>query len=391
MKIGVMLRGFDEKQGTGIYSQNLMDHILPLDKNNEYILFYRNPKFLGRYSRYSHVREKLVNASNKAIWDQVKIPIEAVREKVDIIFNTKFSVPLFTRIKTVCVLHGSAWYIDPQSYKKLDLFYIKMILPIYHRKADMVISVSNQAKEDMSIYTGANPNKFKTVYSAPDDRFFQETDEDTLQEVTDRYKLPERFILNVGSISRGKNIKTMLQAYGQLHKRLPHKLVIAGIPGYHNSDELAPIEEYGLQDSVIFPGWVPQQDMPSFYKLADLFLLPSWYESCSVALLEAMASSCPIVTSNTGGTPELTGNAAILVNPSDPDAIANSVYNVLMDEQYRQQLIRYSREQSMQFSWETCAKGTLAVLESLNTGESQNGVLARYQSVGPASSKSGVS
>jgi glycosyltransferase involved in cell wall biosynthesis len=372
MKIGVMLRAIDEKQGIGVYTQNLMDHLLPLDQKNEYVLFYRNPQFLGRYAHYDHVREKLVTAPNKLIWDQVKIPLEAQREGIDLIFHTKFTVPLFTRAKTVMVLHGSAWYVDPQSYKPLDLFYIKRMMPIYHRKADRVVSVSNRAKEDMSLYAGADPGKFKTVYSAPDNRFFQEPNEAIMQMVKERYHLPDKFILNVGSVSTAKNIKNLLRAYGQLHEKVPHKLVIAGRLRYNNRDEFEPLQEYNIDEDVIFPGWVSQEDMPALYRLADLFLFPSWYESCSVALLEAMASGCAIVTSNTGGTPELTGDAAILVDPRNPEGIADAVYRVLTDEQLRQQLIRKSLKQGKQFSWDRCARETLAVLHSLNGDIAKN-------------------
>ncbi len=370
MRIGVMLRTIDERQGIGVYTQNLMDHLLPLDNENEYVLFYRNPEFLGRYTHHDNVRDKLVTAPNKLVWDQVKIPLEARREGVDLIFHTKFTVPLFTRCKTVMVLHGSAWYVDPQSYKPVDLFYIKRMMPVYHRKADMVISVSDRAKEDMRLYAGADPHKLKTVYSAPDSQFFEMPDEDTLRQVREKYELPERFILNVGSVSTAKNIKNLLGAYGRVRDKIPQKLVIAGRLRYGSSDEFAPLDEYDLRDDVVFPGWVPQEDMPALYRLADLFLFPSWYESCSVALLEAMASGCAIVTSNTGGTPELTGDAAVLVDPGDPEAIAEAVHRVLADERLRQQMVRKSLKQGNQFTWERTARETLAILQSLNGGGS---------------------
>ena len=373
MRIGVMLRTIDERQGIGVYTQNLMDHLLPLDKENEYVLFYRNPEFIGRYAHHDNVREKLVTAPNKLVWDQVKIPLEARRQGVDLIFHTKFTVPLFTRAKTVMMLAGSAWYVDPQSYTRLDLFYVKRMMPVYHRKADMVISVSDRAKHDMCLYAGAEARKFKTVYLAPDDRFFETPDEDTLKKVREKYELPERFILNVGSVSTAKNIKNLLGAYGRVRDKIPQKLVIAGRLRYGSSDEFGPLDEYDLRDDVVFPGWVPQEDMPALYRLADVFLFPSWYESCSVALLEAMASGCAIVTSNTGGTPELTGDAAVLVDPNDPQDIADAVESVVSDEQFRQQLKRDSQKRGRQFTWGRTARETLGVLQSLNGGSPQNG------------------
>ena len=366
MKIGVMLRTIDEKQGIGVYSQNLMDHMLEMDTENEYVLFYRNPEFLGRYGDKANVTEKVVSAPNKLIWDQVKIPYEARKEDVDLIFHTKFTVPLLTGAKTVMVLHGSAWYVDPQSYTKSDIFYIKRMMPLYHRKASAVISVSDRAKDDLALYAGADPEKFSTVYNAPDGKFFEEPDQETLDRVKREYKLPDRFIVNVGSVSTAKNIKNLLASYGKVKDRVPHKLVIAGRVRYNASEEFAAMDEYGLHDDVIFPGWIPQEDMPALYRLADLFLFPSWYESCSVALLEAMASGCAIVTSNTGGTPEITGDAAVLVDPGDPDGIADAVYGVLSDEAKLNDMSEKSLAQGGGFSWDRCARETLEVFHSLN-------------------------
>ena len=363
MTIGVMLRTMHEKQGIGVYTQNLMNHLLPLDQHNEYVLFYRNPEFLGQYAQYPNVREKLVTAPNKLIWDQVKIPLAVKREGVDLIFHTKFTVPIFTRAKSVMVLHGSEWYVYPQFSERMDILYIKLMMPIYHRRAAAVISVSNRAKEDMNHYVAVHKDKIKTVYLAPDPRFRQDVNGDVLRTTRDKYNLPEKFIFNAGGIYPGKNIKRVLMAYANIRHKIPHKLVLAGVLRRKYHDELKPIQEYGLEDDVVFPGWIPQKDMPALYKLADLFLFPSFYESCSVALLEAMASGCPIVTTNTGGTPEIIGDSAILLDPMDTDGIAEAVERVLSNRQLRQELVDKGLKQSQRFSWEKCARETLSVLE----------------------------
>jgi len=367
-----MLRTMDEKQGIGVYSQNLMDHMLRLDQGNEYVLIYRNPDFLGRYAHYDHVSERLVTAANKLLWDQVKVPLQARRDKLDLIFHTKFTVPLLSGVPSVMVLHGSAWYVDPASYKPLDVRYIKTVLPMYIRKSAKVISVSDRAWKDMVEFAGADAAKFQTVYNAPDDRFFEIQDEKTLREVKQKYDLPDRFLLNVGSLSTAKNVKNLLLAYAQVKDEIPHKLLIAGRLRVGHSEELAPVETHNLRDHVLFPGWVSQEDMPALLQLADLFVFPSWYESCSVALLEAMASGCAVVTSNTGGTPELTGDAAILVDPTRPEDIANGVRMALSDDNLLQRMRDGSREQSLRFGWEKCARETLAVLHSVGPGSGKH-------------------
>lgn len=368
MRIGVMLRTIDEQQGIGVYTQNLMDHMLRMDQGNEYILFYRNPAFLGRYAHHSHVTERLVTAPNKLLWDQLRIPIAARRENCELLFHTKFTVPLLGGIPSVMVLHGSAWYVDEPSYKPLDIKYIKAVLPMYIRKSAKVISVSDRARLDMEKYAGADPAKFQTVYNAPDDRFFEQCDEARLNEVREKYDLPEQFLLNVGSLSRAKNIRNLLLAFARIKDQVPQKLLIAGRLRVGHSEELAPIETHDLAAHLCLPGWIAQEDMPAILQLADLFVLPSWYESCSVALLEAMAAGCAVVTAGTGGTPELTGDAAILVDPASPEDIANGILRVLTDAKLRQRMRDSSLKQGKLFSWERCARETLAVLHTVGGG-----------------------
>src|SRR5512146_3237494 len=107
MRIGVMLRTMSERQGIGIYTRNLVDQLLRIDQRNQYILYYRDAEFLGRYGDRPHVRERFLPGRNKAVWDQIRIPRAAGRDRVDVLFHTKFTVPFLTRIPTVMVLHGA--------------------------------------------------------------------------------------------------------------------------------------------------------------------------------------------------------------------------------------------------------------------------------------------
>lgn len=392
MKIGVMLRTIDDKKGVGIYTQNLMDHLLPLDKNNEYVLFYYNPESLGRYAQYEHVREKLVKASltpflrahsspdlslYKFIWDQVKIPIEAKREGVDLIFNPTYTVPLFTKCKTIMVLHGSDWYVNPRMYKLLDRIYIRIMMPLFCKKARLLISNSDLSKRDFVNILGVSEEKIKTIYFGVDPRFRPiEEDDIFLKKAREKYHLPEKFILYVGRIYPGKNFGNLLQAFSKIHTSLPQKIVVAGHPRWDYQSEYASIEELGLQEKVLFTDWVPQGDLVAFYNLADLFIFPSFYEAFGIPLLEAMACGCPAIASQTGALPEIAGEAAFLVNPYSPDEIAEAIRRVLVEDKLKKELIEKGLQRAKAFSWEKCARETLAVFESLN------GVMHRIEETG---------
>ncbi len=364
MKIGVMLRSMDEQQGIGIYTQNLMDHLLPLDQKNEYVLFYRNPKFLGRYAHYSHVREKLVTAPNKLIWDQVKIPLEARREKVDIIFHTKFTVPFLTSRKTVMTVHGAAWSTHPELFNKFDNIYIHWIMPLYCKKATAILSNSERTTQDYIQILRINPTKIRTTRLAADDRFRVIKDSRILHQTKEKYGLPDRFILSVIKYDPRKNFHNLIQAFMICHDRIPCKLVVVGI-GCEKYRKEYQLDEIGLGKDVLFLGWLEQPELPALYNLAEFLFFPSVYEEFGIPVCEAMACGCPVVVSKTGALPEVAGEAGILVDPMSPSEMAEALYRVWTDEGFRKEKAQQALLRSKEFSWQKCAKETLALLESL--------------------------
>jgi glycosyltransferase involved in cell wall biosynthesis len=154
-----------------------------------------------------------------------------------------------------------------------------------------------------------------------------------------------------------KNVGGIIRAFYSVRKRVPHKLVLVGSPGPKAKSDLALIDEYQLQDDVILTGWVPDEHLPILYNLADLFVFPSFYEGFGIPLLEAMACGCPVVD-----------DAAILVDPSDVNSIAEGIYEGLTNQNLRQDLIQKGFKRVKNFSWEESAKDTLALFESVAGG-----------------------
>ncbi len=364
MRIGVMLRSIDEKQGIGIYTQNLLKELLDLDKDNEYVFFYRKKSNLGRYSNYPNVQERYVNIPTKLLWDQIAIPYLAKKEKIDLIFHTKFTIPLFTNCKTIMVLHGSGWFVRPDIYPWHDIFYIRFAMPLYCKKADMIISNSNLTTNDFINILGVDRDKIRTIHLAADDIFKPIKETTVLKEAKEKYNLPERFILTVTKYFPGKNFGNLLYAFQKCHKHVPHKLVVVGKDCHKYKDDYK-IGSMGLADDIEFVGWIEQKDLVALYNLADLFVFPSLYEEFGIPLVEAMACGCPVVTSNTAAPPEIVGDAGLLINPTEPEAISEAMTKILSNEKLRQELIQKSLQRSSRFSWKECAKETLALFKSL--------------------------
>lgn len=368
MRIGIMLRAIDEKGGVGVYTRNIVAELLQMDQKNEYVLFYRNPANIGCFTHYPHARERVVQALNKAVWDQIAIPLACRRERVDVLFHPKFTAPLLAPCPVVMTVHGADWFMPDQAiyYTPLDIRYVRTMMPLYFKKCAAVISVSQLTTDNFNQVLRLPPDKVKTVHFAPARHFRRVEESPVLQAVKARYQLPDRFILTLTKRAgdRRKNLGQIFRAYALYHEQAanPAKLVVGGKDCHLFKAEYG-IPDAGYGADILFPGWIDQQDLPSVYSLADLYLYPSNLEAFPIPLTEAMACGTPIVTSNVNGLVEIVGDAAILVDPRDAAAIAEAVHRVLCDSDLRQKLSWQGLERSRRYNWDDCAAQTLAILE----------------------------
>jgi glycosyltransferase involved in cell wall biosynthesis len=369
MRVGIMLRSLDEKGGVGVYTRYITEELLQVDSHNEYVLLYRSADNLGRYSHHPHVSERIVRGWGKALWDQVSIPLACLREEIDVLFHPKFTVPLLAPCPTVMVVHGADWFIPEhaQFYTRLDVTYIRSVMPLYFRRAAAVLSVSQITTDNFNRILGLPPGKVVTTYLSPGKHFRRITDQAELARVRSLYDLPERFILTLSKVAGGgrKNIDGVFAAYRQLHGSIPHKLVVGG-KDCHLFRSMHDVPEEGWGADVHFPGWIAQGDLPAVYSLADLYLYPSRLEAFPIPVSEALACGVPIVTSRANGLEEIAGEAAIMVDPEDPTAIAEAVRNILTDPELHARISAAGLERARRYSWDRCARETLAVLERVH-------------------------
>lgn len=368
MKIAVMMRAMDQDSGFRAHVEGLLDALLRIDHENSYLLLYRTPKWIGRFSSFKGVTEVLISAPHKFLWDQVAVPYRAWKEGVDVIFNPKFSVPFLSHCPTTMGLQEPAWWKWPEHYERRDVLYQKILLPLYCRKAAHFFPMVKWVVEENRKVLGLPFENSTVTYPAAQDHLRPIEDSAVLEEFRQRHKLPSRFILNVTRVDHpgldnstsfypGKNPHTAFQAFLLCRDSISHDLVIAG----------RRVREYLLWrgfkdddfDRVHFVGFVPFEELPKLYNLADLVVLPPYYESFGFALLAAMACGCPVITSNTGACPEVTNGAALLADPHDPLDFAEKIKLVLKDEALRQELKKKSIERAASFSWDQTAKLTL--------------------------------
>jgi glycosyltransferase involved in cell wall biosynthesis len=377
MRIGVMLRHVSQLGGIGNYTRQLVAAMLRNDDANEYIMYYQAAEQLGRYVG-ENVTERAILAKSKLLWDQWAIPRQAARDRVDLIFNLKLSVPLRSAVPGVFVLHGPEQFVVPSAFNPIDRLQARVLIPQYIRSSAAVIMSTEDAKAMTCELIANTPEKIHVIRPAQDARFTQPVADDQMAATRAKYGLPDRFMLFVGGLHRIKNFGRIAEALAALRSRLGDAtppLVAAGFvtatypekgrSRWGADREMARIDELGVRDLVHFPGYVDDDDLPALYRLAELLLFPSLYEGFGFPVLEAQACGCPVVTSARGGTREASGGAALLVDPYDTEAITSAIMDLLSNPATRQRLISAGHANTAGRSWDDTAAAVIDLFERI--------------------------
>jgi glycosyltransferase involved in cell wall biosynthesis len=365
MRIGIMLQSLCHLGGIGIYTREVIEQLLKIDKDNEYILLYPSfgqaHKLFGQYSTHRNVTEVYSKSlvPHAIYWDNFIIPRIAKKYSIDIMFNPFLAVPLFGKFKKIFVMHGHEWFTMPEVFWFSERLIGKMRMRAIMANSDRIISISNTMTKLCIQQTGLPESKFRTIYHGVGSRFKQIVDNNILESVKQVYHLPEKFILFIGGLYPQKNFSTLVNAFSLMVNEIPHQLVVAGKARWKYKNDLRLIAEKGLEDRIQLLDWVNPEEIPALYNLADCFVYPSLYEGFGLCLVEAMAAGCPVVAASTGALPEIAQDAALLVDPQNYHEMREAILKVISDTSLRQDLIQAGLLRAKDFTWERCAEETL--------------------------------
>jgi glycosyltransferase involved in cell wall biosynthesis len=366
VKIGIMLRHYEHpKGGVRNYTRNLLDCLLPLDNDHEFVLLYQEPGLVGEYRQYARVQEVCISCPTKLAWDQFAVPLIEHRTRLDLIFNPKYSLPLGARCRTVFVCHGLDWYVMPWGSKWIDRISHRYLVPRYAEKADGIIAVSHATAADCGRFLGVPDSKLGVIYHGIGESFLAGMPDQAAGQIVKNYSLPETFLLYVGGIYPAKNFGRLIRAYAKVGPELGIHLVVAGEHMYMSEDEIRLVQELGLSEWVRFTGWIDHDELPALYQRARALLLPSLYEACPSPILEAMTVGCPVLTGEGSGMSEMAGGAALLVDSGNVESIASGIQRIATDAELRSTLREAGKSRVRGFSWERCAEETLDFLEGV--------------------------
>jgi glycosyltransferase involved in cell wall biosynthesis len=358
-----------QRAGAGTYIYNLVQTLAQVDRDNTYFVFAKPETFDGRALQgddFRLVPVRLPSRLARMLWEQVMLPLHLRRLGVDVLHSPHYTTPLASAgWRRVVTIHDVTFFLLPRRYPVLRRLYFQGASRAGARLAALAIAVSETVKGDVVRYLGLPAERVRVVPLAAGPGFHPLEDSARMEAVRDRYGLPPRFILSVGTLEPGKNQTTLVRAFHRLKgKGLEQGLVIAGQKGWMYEKLFRLVDGLGLRDEVRFVGYVPADDLVAVYNMADLFVFPSLYEGFGLPPLEAMACGLPVVASSAPALAEVLNGAAILVTPSDVDALAEASARALGDRRLRSRLRRQGLERASQFSWQRTARGTVAAYEA---------------------------
>jgi glycosyltransferase involved in cell wall biosynthesis len=351
--------------GIGRYTRGLVAALAEVDQENEYTLFCagQSPDS-GVWPANFTIRTTSVPARwLTAGWHRLKIPlpVERLAGPCDLFHSPDFTLPPLRDARGVVTVHDLSFLRVPQCADPGLRSFLERAVPRSLERAARVLADSENTKKDLIELLNVAPERITVVPAGIEPRFRPVRDTAKLADVRARYKLPEWFILMVGTIEPRKNLPRLITAYGQLRRQtgLPHALVIAGKEGWLYQGIYDQVAREGLTDHVQFPGFVADGDLPALYTLADLLAFPSLYEGFGLPPLEAMACGTPVVTSDNSSLPEAVGSAALLVSAEDTEGLTEAIARVLCDANLRVRLSDLGRAQAARFTWPDAARKLL--------------------------------
>ena len=382
MKIGIDIRCLTEGRRTGVeeYLISLLENLFYLDKKSEYILFLNSFKKsnadLNWLKKYPNVKLKVFRFPNKLLnllfwyWHWPKI--DRMLGGVDVFFMPNISFAgISNKTKLVLTIHDLSFEYYPETFSwKRRLWHFFVNPKKLTQKANKIIAVSNSTKNDLANFYGISKEKLAVIYSGVTDKFSVINRNNLkLVQIKEKYKLPYKFVLYLGTIEPRKNITGLIRAFNVLKKKEEarlgeYKLVIAGAKGWKSKQIFSEIENSPFKRDIIFVGFIEDEDKPAVYNLASLFIYPSFFEGFGFPPLEAMKCGIPVITSNVSSLSEIVDEAGILIDPDKPDEIYQAMNSILLNKSLRENLVKKGLKQSEKFSCKKMAKEFSAVLKN---------------------------
>lgn len=370
MKISIDARGINLYKGTGIgtYTENVTRELLNIDKENDYTLFWTGKD----YDLFKKSNSKIVFSSNRhgGFYENFYIPSYIEKNNIDLHHIPQNGIGLTESYSTnsIITLHDLIPYTLPETVGKKYLERFLTEMPKIIDKTKGILTVSEYSKRDILKFFHGYPEEKIFVTPLAANSNFKPLDKNVCKDfVEENFSINTPYILYIGGFSTRKNVRELILAFKQINPSLktPYTLVLGGSVKDEGKKLVSLVESLNLQNNVIFTGYLNDDILPILYNGAEAFVYPSLYEGFGLPPLEAMSCKTAVITSNLTSIPEVTGDAAILIDPFDSQDLATNLFNILDNDELRNALALKGYLKSLEFSWKNTAQKTLEAYNSL--------------------------
>ena len=371
--------------GAETYTRNLVKWMTTIDTQNRYSIFI-NKESAGIFESLAPgitVIPCPIEATSRPVrilWEQCVLPFQVRSHKIDVLLSTGLTAPIFCPATSVLVLYDLQHVNQPQNFPGLYLLFLKSIIYASSKSADGIVTLSNHVKNDILRFYHVRSERIAVCHLGVDRELFKARQPPLASAIRQRYGLPDRYILYAAASLPHKNHPRLFAALQRAKKQIPElKLVLIGARDKGEDTLVREIRRLGLQDDVVLLGWIPFDDVPLIYQGCEAFVFPTLHEGFGLPVVEAMACGVPVICSRIEPLLEVAGNAALFVDPRDPENIGEAIVSVLEDAAARAELVEKGYQRAQEFTWEETAKRTLGFIDFV-VGEKSRIALGKHAS-----------
>ena len=366
MKIAIDVHSLGTQSGGNeTYCRQLLRGLAQSADQNRYELLYAHPAALTQEGVADPPFHFVPIPKNPFVRICAVLPRLLARMKPDV-FHAQYVLPPFMKSKSVLAIHDLAHEHYPEFFHPLEARRMKALVPWSAKRASHIMTISEFSADDIARRFNLPREKITVAHLAASPDFHPRDKGESREHLARKFGIAFPFILYVGRIQARKNLSRLVECYALLRKQgLDAKLVLVGKKDWQAGQLLEKIKEFGVQDSVIFPGFVPFDDLPIFYNAAEVFVFPSFFEGFGLPVVESMASGVPTITSFGSSLEEVAGEGALLIDPRDTASMADALGKVLGDPGLQKDLIARGLKRSKSFTAGNLAERALAVYHSL--------------------------
>lgn len=382
-----MILGFDirslfgSKTGIGVYSYNLIQCLRYFDENDVLKLYscsgfsgktkVSNP-FAGDPKVLLFPPLRIPNYLLHMGWNYLSMPkIESIIGEVDLVHGLSYVLPRSRKATKVLTVYDLTFMLVPQTHPFSRQTFLPEFVKRSVRDADAIIAISEATKQDILNAFSVSEQKITVTHLGVDHSTFNmHSPWEAVERVKRKFCITKDYIFYLGTIEPRKNVDLLLKAFQLLKERTKKdfQLVLSGKVGWKVELLMKVVHAMVKSGEVVYTGYISEQEAACLYSGATVFVYPSQYEGFGIPVLEAMACGCPVIASNSSSLPEVVGDAGILVEPNNVEALVEAIFTVLHDEEFRRVLKEKGVQRASQFTWERTARTTRDLYVSLLKG-----------------------